>query len=79
MKKVTVKRMFNGEVDNEFSDAGVYYEDRGVVISVDQFGLIEVFNAKPVEGEDVVIIEQDAECLTNDNPKFVIDLILNGK
>jgi hypothetical protein len=79
MKQVTVKRMFNGEVDNEFSDAGVFYPNQGVVISVDQFGLIEVFNAKPVEGEDVVILEQDAECLANDNPQFVIDLIMNGK
>lgn len=79
MKRVTVKRMYNGEVDHEFPETGVFYEDRGVVISVDSpSGGIEISYAKPLEGEkDVVVVEQYSKDLA-DNQEFVIDLILSG-
>jgi hypothetical protein len=79
MKRVTVKRMYNGEVVHEFPEAGVFYEDYSVVISVDSpSGGIGINYAKPLEGEkDVVVVEQYADDLA-ENHELVIDLILSG-
>jgi hypothetical protein len=78
MRKVIVKHIFKNEIVDDYSDIGVFYEDRGIVISCDPFGLIEVFNATPVENSDIVLVEENANCLATDNPVFPIELILGG-
>jgi hypothetical protein len=74
-RKVTVKHMFQNEIDSEFSDIGVFYDDCGIVISCDENGLVEVYKATPIEGSDVVLVNEGAKDLTADNPELVIGLI----
>ncbi|WP_071460757.1 hypothetical protein [Bacillus massilinigeriensis] len=79
MKRVTVYRKYDGEIDWEFAELGVLYEDRGIVLQCDNNGLIAFFEAKPLDGhENAVIVEEGAEDLSQDNPGFVIDLIMGG-
>jgi hypothetical protein len=79
MRQVVVKHYWQGEVDHEFHDLGVYFEEQGVVMQVDENGLVEFYYAKPLEGhEDAVVIEQGLNDLGTDNPQFIIDLILSG-
>ncbi|MEH7119070.1 hypothetical protein V7128_16890 [Neobacillus vireti] len=74
-RKVTVKHIFQNEVDHDFSDIGVFYDDCGIVVSCDQFGLVEVYKATPVEGSNVVLVDEGAKDLSSDNPELVIGLI----
>jgi hypothetical protein len=57
----------------------VFYEDCGIVISCDENGLVEVYNATPVKGSDVVLVKEGLKDLSANNPEFVINLILGGK
>lgn len=77
-REVTVKRMFQGEVCEEYPDKGVYYSDRGKVIVCDQWGAVTIHHATPVEGEDVVIVAEGAEDLLEDNQALFIGLIMFG-
>jgi hypothetical protein len=79
IRRVVVKRMYNGEVVHEYPEAGVFYEDHGVVISVDSpSGGIAINYAKPLEEEtDVVVVEQYAEDLA-DNQEYVVSLIMSA-
>lgn len=77
-KKVTVKYMFKGEISTEFPDKGVFYPDRGLVLSCDSFGAVSIYHAKPVESEDAVIVAEGAEDLLNDNADLFIDLVMSG-
>jgi hypothetical protein len=74
-RKVTVKHTFQNEVSEDFSDIGVFYDDCGIVISCDENGLVEVYKATPIEGSNVVLVNEDAKDLSSDNPELVIGLI----
>ncbi len=80
MRKVTVEQYFKGEVDGEFPNVGVLYEEKGIVIVVDPYGLIEIYTAHkhPIKGEGYVVIDPQEENLNSDNPEYVINLILSG-
>lgn len=79
MRRVTVKRMWQGNISEEFPEQGVFFEDKGIVINVDPYGAIDVYRATPIYGTDVVVVAQHAERLNDDNTEdFVIDLILSG-
>ena len=79
MIKVIVKHYWQGEVDHEFHDLGVYYEEHGIVLQVDENGLIEFYYAKPLEGhEDTVVVIEGAEDLSHENPQFIINLLTSG-
>ncbi|PGS55106.1 hypothetical protein [Bacillus sp. AFS041924] len=80
MRKVTVEHLFQGGVDGEFPDVGVLYEEQGIVLVVDPYGLIEIYTAHqhPTKGEGYVAIDPQEENLNSDNPEYVVDLILSG-
>lgn len=79
MRRVIVKRMWQGEISEEFPEQGVYFDDKGVVINVDPYGAIDVYRATPIYGTDEVVIAQHAERLNADNTEdFVINLIMGG-
>jgi len=49
-------------------------------MQVDENGLIEIHEAKVMEGSDnVVVVEEGAKDLSEMNPEFVVNLILGGK
>ncbi|NYE07304.1 hypothetical protein F4694_004089 [Bacillus niacini] len=77
MRRVTVKHYFKNEIDHEWPNIGVFFEERGIVIQVDEYGLVELFEAKMMEGsDDVVLVKEGAEDLSSDNPEFVVNLII---
>jgi hypothetical protein len=79
MKKVTVKHVFQNEISHDWPNVGVFFEERGIVLQVDENGLIEIFEAKMMEGSDnVVLVEEGAEDLSEMDPDFVVNLILGG-
>jgi hypothetical protein len=80
MIRVTVKHIFKNEICNEWPNIGVFFEERGIVLQVDENGLIEIFEAKMMEGSDnVVLVEEGAKDLSEMNPEFVVNLIIGGK
>ncbi|MEH6992620.1 hypothetical protein V7075_07880 [Neobacillus drentensis] len=79
MRRVTVKHMFQNEISHDWPNIGVFFEERGIVLQVDENGLIEIFEAKMMEGSDnVVLVEEGAEDLSEMDPDFVVNLILGG-
>jgi hypothetical protein len=79
MRKVTVYRFFQGEISYDWPNLGVFFDERGIVMQVDENGLIEIFEAKAMEGsEDVVLVEAGADDLSEMNPELVVNLILGG-
>lgn len=78
MRQVTVNYEFQGEVCGDYPDKGVFYADRGLVLRCDPYGEVAIHQAKPVEGEDVVIVAEGAEDLLSDNPDLFIELIMSG-
>ena len=80
MRQVTVYHFFQEEVDQEWPNLGVFFDERGIVMQVDENGLIEIHEAKVMEGSDnVVVVEEGAKDLSEMNPEFVVNLILGGK
>jgi hypothetical protein len=80
MKRVTVKHIFKNEICHEWPNIGVFFEERGIVLQVDENGLIEIFEAKMMEGSDnVVLVEEGAKDLSEMNPELVVNLIIGGK
>jgi len=79
MKQVLVKQVYNGVIDNEWPEMGVYFEDKNVVIICDPYGSVDVRSCKPVEGEDVVLVSPYGESLLTDNPEFFIGLVMGGR
>lgn len=77
MRQVTVNYEFQGEVCSDFPDKGVFYADRGLVLRCDPYGEVAIHQAKPVEGEDVVIVSEGADDLLNDNPGLFIELVMS--
>jgi hypothetical protein len=79
MKRVTVKHIFQNEIGHDWPNVGVFFEERGVVMQVDENGLVELFEAKMMEGSDnVVLVEEGAKDLSEMNPELVVNLILGG-
>jgi hypothetical protein len=79
MKKVIVKHIFQNEISHDWDNAGVFFEERGIVIQVDENGLVELFEATMMEGTDnVVLVEEGAQDLSEMNPEFVVNLIIGG-
>jgi hypothetical protein len=79
MKRVTVIHIFQNEISHDWTNSGVFFEERGIVIQVDENGLVEIFEAKMMDGsDDVVLVEEGAKDLSADNPEFVISLIIGG-
>lgn len=79
MRRVVVKSMWRGEVQHQFPEQGVFFDDKGLVINVDPYGAIDIYRATPIKGTDVVIVAENAERLNDDNTEdLVIDLILGG-
>jgi hypothetical protein len=56
-----------------------FFDACGIVISCDENGLVEVYKATPLDGTNVVIVNEDAEDLASDNPELVIGLIAGDK
>jgi hypothetical protein len=80
MIRVTVKHIFQNEISHDWSNIGVFFEERGIVLQVDENGLVELFEAKFMEGSDnVVLVEEGAQDLSEMNPEFVVNLIIGGK
>jgi hypothetical protein len=79
MKKVTVKHIFQNEISHDWPNLGVFFEERGIVIQVDENGLVEIFEAEMMEGSDnVVLVEEGAKDLSEMNPELVVNLIIGG-
>ena len=78
MREVIVMNIVDGNIEYEYPDIGIYYDDREMVVVCDKEGLIEVFNAKPVENSDIVLVEEWAPRLNENNPTLVIELLLIG-
>jgi hypothetical protein len=77
MRRVVVKHIFNNEISHDWPNIGVFFEERGIVLQVDENGLVEIFEA--MEGSDnVVLVEEGAKDLSEMNPEFVSELILSG-
>jgi hypothetical protein len=80
MRQVTVKHFFQGEISHDWPNLGVFFDERGIVMQVDENGLIKIYEAKVMEGsENVVLVEEGAEDLSDMNPEFVVNLITGGK
>ncbi|OHX42349.1 hypothetical protein [Cytobacillus oceanisediminis] len=77
-REVTVKDIWQGEVCEEYPEKGIYYEDHGKVIRCDQWGAVSINYAKPVEGTDIVLVEERAKDLLEDNQALFISLIMSG-
>jgi hypothetical protein len=79
MRRVTVKHIFKNEISHDWPNIGVFFEERGIVLQVDENGLVELFEAKMMEGSDnVVLVEEGAKDLSEMNPEFVVNLIIGG-
>lgn len=78
MKRVLVKRVYEGVIDNEWPEQGVYFEDKGVVIICDPYGEVDLRKCKPVDGEDVVLVSPHGESLLTDNPELFIGLVMSA-
>jgi hypothetical protein len=79
MRKVIVKHIFQNEISHDWDNLGVFFEERGIVLQVDENGLVELFEAKMMEGsENVVLVEEGADDLSEMNPEFVVNLIIGG-
>jgi hypothetical protein len=79
MRRVTVKHIFQDEIVHDWPNLGVFFEERGIVIQVDENGLVELFEAKMMDGSDnVVLVEYGAKDLSEMNPELVVNLITSG-
>lgn len=78
MRKVRVLYRWEGVAADDFTDQGVFYEDRGMVLRCDKWGEVAINYATPVEGTDDVIVEQGAEELLSDNADLFIELVMSG-
>ena len=78
IREVTVNYIWQGEICTDFPDRGVFYENTGMVIRVDPYGEVAVYDAKPVEGTNVVVVEEGADDLLSDNPDLFIGLVMSG-
>ncbi|MCM3705849.1 MULTISPECIES: hypothetical protein [Cytobacillus] len=78
MRQVTVNYEFQGEVGGDYSDRGVFYADRGLVLRCDPYGEVAIYRAKPAEGADIVVVSEGADDLLSDNPDLFIELVMSG-
>jgi hypothetical protein len=78
-RKVTVKHIFQDEIVHDWPNLGVFFEERGIVLQVDENGLVELFEAKMMdESDNVVLVEYGAKDLSEMNPQLVVNLIAGG-
>jgi hypothetical protein len=79
MRRVTVKHIFQDEISHDWPNLGVFFEERGIVLQVDENGLVELYEAEMMEGSDnVVLVEEGAKDLSEMNPELVVTIIIGG-
>lgn len=78
MKQVIVKRIYNGVIDNQYPEKGIYFELENAVIIVDQFGSVDVRKCTPGENDAEVLVAENSEDLLTDNPEYFIGLVMSS-